>query len=52
MPPSDAGAVFSGAEIVHWLRNTFASMGSEIEAEQLGQLLLDRGDLIHSEGSM
>lgn len=45
------GAVFSGADIVTWLVSNIAGVKSEEDAEQIGQILLDKGAIFHSEGS-
>ena len=45
------GAVFSGADIVTWLVSNVAGVKSEEDAEQIGQILLDKGAIFHSEGS-
>ena len=47
----DAGSVFSGADLVHWMVQNIDGVEDEDDAETLGQLLLDNGALIHSEGS-
>ena len=47
----DAGSVFSGAELVRWMVQNIDGVENEEAAETLGQLLLDKGALIHSEGS-
>lgn len=49
---TDAGALFCGADIVQWMVENIAGVENEEEAETLGQLLLDRGAIFHSEGSM
>lgn len=48
---SDAGSIFSGAELVRWMVNNIDGVENEDNAEILGQLLLDKGALFHSEGS-
>ena len=45
------GSIFSGASIVKWLVENIDGVGIEKEAEQLGQILLDKGAIFHSEGS-
>lgn len=45
------GSVFSGAGIVVWLVDNIDGVETEKEAEQLGQILLDKGAIFHSEGS-
>ena len=45
-------AVFSGAAIVAWMIENVDGVDSEEQAVGLGELLLDKGALIHSEGSM
>ena len=52
MSIADVGAVFSGADIVQWMVRNVEGVDSERNAEMLGQLLLDRGAIFHSEGSM
>ena len=49
---SDVGALFSGAGIVGWMLENVEGVESESDAVTLGQLLLDRGAIFHSEGSM
>ena len=49
---TDAGAVFSGASIVQWMLDNVDGIDTEEEAQALGQLLLDRGAIFHTEGSM
>ena len=49
---TDAGALFSGADIVRWMVENVAGVEGEGDAERLGQLLLDKGAIFHSEGSM
>ena len=48
---ADVGAVFSGADIVQWMVRNVEGVDSERDAEMLGQLLLNRGAIFHSEGS-
>ena len=48
---TDAGALFSGADIVRWMVENVAGVEGEGDAERLGQLLLDKGAIFHSEGS-
>ncbi len=48
---TDVGALFSGADIVRWMVENVAGVEGEEEAERLGQLLLDKGGIIHSEES-
>ena len=50
--PVGAGAVFSGADIVRWLMCSVPGVEEEEDAQHLGQLLLERGAIFHSEGSM
>lgn len=47
----DFGGLFSGVSIVRWMMETLDGISSEEEAESLGQLLVDKGALMHSEGS-
>jgi len=47
----DVGALFSGADIVQWMLESLAGLETSEEAEKLGQLLLDQGAILHSEGS-
>jgi len=47
----DVGALFSGADIVQWMMESLAGLETSEEAEKLGQLLLDQGAILHSEGS-
>ena len=47
----DVGALFSGADIVQWMMESLAGLEISEEAEKLGQLLLDQGAILHSEGS-
>ena len=49
---TDIGAIFSGAAIVAWMIENVDGVDSEEQAVGLGELLLDKGALIHSEGSM
>ena len=49
---TDAGALFCGADIVQWMVENVAGVEGEGDAERLGQLLLDKGAIFHSEGSM
>ena len=48
---SDSGGLFSGHSIVKWMIETLHGVNSEQDAETLGQLLLDKGGIFHSEGS-
>jgi hypothetical protein len=48
----DVGALFSGAGIVQWMLDNVEGVKSERDAVTLGQFLLDRGAIFHSEGSM
>ena len=48
---SDFGGLFSGVSIVQWMMEALDGISSEEEAESLGQLLVDKGALVHSEGS-
>ena len=50
-PLPDVGALFTGADIVHWMVECVAGVKDEEDAEVLGQLLLDEGAIFHSEGS-
>ena len=50
-PLPDAGALFSGADIIHWMLEHVAGVEGEEDAVMLGQLLLDQGAIFHSEGS-
>ena len=45
------GSVFSGYEIVKWLVKNIAGVTSEEDAERIGQIMLDKGAIFHSEGS-
>ena len=45
------GAVFTGAAIVAWLLENIDGAESVEDAECLGQILLDKGAIFHSEGS-
>ena len=45
------GAVFSGAELVKWMMKNVAGVDGEEAAERLGQVLMDRGVVFHTEGS-
>ncbi|XP_019853211.1 PREDICTED: uncharacterized protein LOC109582743 isoform X2 [Amphimedon queenslandica] len=45
------GAVFSGADIVTWLVKNIAGVENEEDAEKIGQILLDKGAIFHSEGA-
>lgn len=47
----DAGGIFSGSAITHWLLNHISGVRSESDAQLLGQLLLESGLIFHSEGS-
>lgn len=47
----DFGGLFSGVNIVQWMMEALDGISSEEEAESLGQLLVDKGALVHSEGS-
>eukprot|EP00731_Ephydatia_muelleri_P018033 Em0011g73a len=47
----DVGAVFSGADLVRWMMLNIAGVDGEEEAEKLGQMLMDRGVVFHTEGS-
>lgn len=47
----DAGSIFSGAELVRWMVQNIAGVENEDDAETLGQLLLDKEALFHTEGS-
>ena len=49
---TDPGALFCGADIVQWMVENVAGVEGEGDAERLGQLLLDKGAIFHSEGSM
>ena len=49
---ADVGALFSGAGIVQWMLDNVEGVESENDAVTLGQLLLDKGAIFHSEGSM
>ena len=48
---SDSGGLFSGRSIVKWMIETLHGVNNEQDAEILGQLLLDKGGIFHSEGS-
>lgn len=50
-PSQDAGALFSGAAIVKWLVENISGVTSVEDAQKLGQLLLESGEIFHSEGS-
>ena len=45
------GAVFTGAAIVTWLVENINGVKNVQDAERLGQILLDKGAIFHSEGS-
>ena len=45
------GAVFTGAAIVKWLVENIAGVENTEDAQQLGQILLDKEAIFHSEGS-
>lgn len=45
------GAVFTGAAIVTWLVENINGVKNVEDAERLGQILLDKGAIFHSEGS-
>ena len=45
-----AGALFSGESIVDWLKNLHG-VETEEEATKLGQMLIDSGNIFHTEGS-
>ena len=47
----DAGSIFCGAELVKWMVQNIDGVENEDDAETLGQLLLDKGALFHTEGS-
>ena len=47
----DAGALFSGADIVQWMVENVDGVETEADAQALGQLLLEKGALVHTEGS-
>ena len=47
----DAGTIFSGAELVRWMVQNIDGVEHEGDAETLGQLLLNKGAIYHSEGS-
>jgi len=48
---TDVGALFTGADIVQWMLENLAGLKTSEEAEKLGQLLLDKNAILHSEGS-
>ena len=48
---TDAGAIFSGSAITKWLMTHISGVKSENDAQMLGQLLLENGLILHSEGS-
>ena len=48
----DVGAIFSGASIVAWMIANVDGVKNEKEAISLGEVLLNKGALVHSEGSM
>ena len=48
---SDLGAVFSGADLVRWMVWNVAGVDGEEDAERLGQMLVDKGVVFHTEGS-
>lgn len=43
--------MFSGEDIVRWFVQNIAGVETEEDAEQLGQILLDKEAIFHSEGS-
>ena len=43
--------MFSGAAIVTWFLENIDGVNSVEDAEQLGQILLDKGAIFHSDGS-
>ena len=45
------GSVFSGVSIVQWLLANIDGINDVNKAEQLGQILLDKGAIFHSDGS-
>jgi hypothetical protein len=47
----DAGSIFCGAELVKWMVQNIDGVENEGDAETLGQLLLDKEALFHTEGS-
>lgn len=51
MIEADAGTIFCGADLVKWMVQNIDGVENEKDAETLGQLLLDKGALFHTEGS-
>ena len=47
---SDAGAIFSGESITEWLKD-LPSVQTDENAIKLGQMLVENGDIFHTEGS-
>ena len=43
--------MFSGADIVCWMVQNIVGIENEQDGETLGQILLDKGAIFHSEGS-
>lgn len=43
--------MFTGAAIVKWLVENIAGVESTEDAERLGQILLDKEAILHTEGS-
>ncbi len=45
------GSVFSGVSIIQWVVANIDGVNNVKDAEQLGQVLLDKGAIFHSDGS-
>ena len=43
--------MFSGSDIVRWMVQNIVGIENEQDGETLGQILLDKGAIFHSEGS-